>query len=86
MRSQMARVKFIPIDWIWIEALGDEYMVEATPLGETEYDIGYFVDPGYDHSIENDQFANHPNAPDWIKNWYGDFMIDVIEYDRSRDE
>lgn len=86
--SQMAQegwqAEFSPEAWI------NDYAVSVDPAGETTWKIDAAeaaqcfqntATPGTDVIANRDALREHPNAPQWVKEWSGPFEIRLINPD-----
>ena len=68
------QIRFHPQAWV------NNYAIEVDPAGETDFEVpDSDVPPSMkDNTHESDQLRSHPNAPAWVKDWYGPFWIEIL--------
>lgn len=49
--------------------------IDVDPEGETVWEAEYATRPEY-HSYESDELRNHPDAPEWVREWQGPFEVE----------
>jgi hypothetical protein len=73
----------------WPQAWQNDYAIDVDPEGEVRFGIGdeeaadarKEIDRRGGFGVDLDHFINHPNAPEWIRNWHGPFYFDLVEPD-----
>lgn len=69
----MRIVEFHPQAWV------NDYAVEVDPQGPTQYEVeDSDIESGWESdTYETDALKDHPNAPEWVREWQGPFWVDV---------
>ncbi|MBS0503169.1 MAG: hypothetical protein JSS55_05065 [Proteobacteria bacterium] len=68
----MTLVRFYPQAWV------NDYAMAVDPEGETLWDVGDVAAGLKSNSDETDGFRDHPNAPDWVREWRGPYYIEML--------
>lgn len=68
------------------QAWQNDYAIDVDPEGETHWPISdddaqTWLPEAKSPSADLDRLQDHPNAPQWVRDWRGPFYIELIDPD-----